>query len=161
MVYIIMGVSGSGKTTIGKKLAERLAINFYDADDYHSERNINKMKSGIPLDNKDRRPWLQNMASQIALWNKGEGAVLACSALLEKYRKILSSNGKEKVTFIYLKGDKNLIIERMKDRKGHFFPLELLESQFNILETPSNAVIVTIDKRPEEICKEIITMLKI
>lgn len=159
MVYIIMGVSGSGKTTIGRILAKRLAINFYDADDFHSQDNINKMKKLIPLDDEDRIPWLLGLAAHIAQWNKDEGAVLACSALKEKYRQILSWNGKEKVVFIYLEGDKNIILKRMKRRKEHFFPLGLLESQFNALEAPPNAITVQIDKSPGEICTEIINKL--
>ena len=159
MIYIIMGISGCGKTTVGKMLAKRLSIEFYDADDFHSEKNINKMKNFIPLDDEDRIPWLLRVAEHIAQWNKDEGAVLACSALKEKYRQILSWNGKGKVVFIYLEGDKNIILERMKKRKEHFFPLRLLESQFDALEIPLNAITVKIDKSPEKICTEIINKL--
>lgn len=159
MVYIIIGVSGCGKTTIGRMLAKRLAINFYDADDFHSENNINKMTNFISLDDEDRNPWLLDLATRIAQWNRDEGAVLACSALKEKYRKILSWDGKEKVAFIYLEGDRNIILERMKRRKRHFFPSGLLESQFNALEVPLNAITVHIDKTPGEICTEIINKL--
>lgn len=159
MVYIIIGVSGCGKTTIGRMLAKRLAIKFCDADDYHSQNNINKMKNFIPLVDEDRIPWLLNLAMHIAQWNRDEGAVLACSALKEKYRQILSWDEKEKVVFIYLEGDKNIIIERMKRRKEHFFPLGLLESQFNALEVPLNAITVQIDKTPGEICTVIIDKL--
>ncbi|HHT9106765.1 MAG TPA: gluconokinase [Candidatus Wujingus californicus] len=159
MVYIIMGVSGCGKTTIGRMLAKRLAIKFYDADDFHAQNNINKMKNLISLDDDDRNPWLLDIAMHIAQWNRDEGAVLACSALKEKYRQILSGDGKEKVAFIYLESNKNIILERMKGRKEHFFPLGLLESQFNALEAPLNAIKVRIDKTPEDICKEIIDKL--
>lgn len=155
MVYIIMGVSGCGKTTIGRMLAERLSIEFYDADEFHSQDNINKIKNFIPLEDEDRIPWLLNLAQHIAQWNGDKGAVLACSALKEKYRQILSWDGKEKVAFIYLKGDKNIILDRMKKRKKHFFPLKLLDSQFKALEVPHDAITVRIDKTPEKICKEI------
>ena len=158
-VYIIMGVSGCGKTTIGRMLAKKLAINFYDADDFHSENSIRKMSSSFFLNDEDRMSWLLDLAKHIKQWNRSLGAVLACSALKEKYRKILSWGYKEKVTFIYLKGDKNIILKRMKGRKEHFFPLGLLESQFNTLETPSNAITVQIDKTPDEICTEIIHKL--
>lgn len=159
MVYIIMGVSGCGKTTIGGMLAKMLAVSFYDADDYHPQNNINKMENSIPLDDDDRDPWLLDLAAHIAQWNRDGGAVLACSALKEKYRQILSWDGKEIVVFIYLEGDKDIILERMNKRKEHFIPLGLLESQFNALEVPLNAITVQIDKTPGEICTEIIEKL--
>ena len=159
MVYIVMGVSGCGKTTIGNMLAEKLKIEFYDADDYHSQNNINKMKNFIPLDDEDRLPWFLDLAKHIAKWNRDEGAVLACSALKEKYHQILSWDGKEKVAFIFLEGEKNIILERIKGRKEHFFPLGLIESQFNGLEVPLNAITVQIDKTPGEICTVIIDKL--
>lgn len=144
---------------MGKMLAKRLAIKFYDADDFHSQNNITKIKNSIPLDDEDRVPWLLNLAKHVEQWNMGEGAVLACSALKEKYRQSLTQNGKEKITFIHLEGNKNIIFERMKRREEHFFPLDLLDSQFNILEVPLNAITVQIDKTPEEICAEIIAKL--
>lgn len=160
MVYIVMGVSGSGKTTIGKMLAERLAVKFYDADDYHPQNNIDKMKNLTPLEDEDRIPWLLNLAHHISQWNMHEGAVLACSALKEKYRKILSKDDRERVVFIYLDGSKNLILKRMKKRKGHFFSSDLLESQFNTLEEPLDGIKVRIDKTPENISNEIVDKLK-
>ena len=150
-----MGVSGSGKTTVGRVLAEKLSMEFYDADDFHPQNNIAKIKNGIPLEDADRNPWLLNLAQHIAQWNRDKGAVLACSALKEKYRKILSRNGKEAVTFIYLEGNKDTILDRMRKRDGHFFPVELLDSQFNALEAPHDAITVRINKTPEEICVEI------
>jgi carbohydrate kinase (thermoresistant glucokinase family) len=161
MVYVIMGVSGSGKSTIGRMLAQRLGIEFHDADDYHPQANINKMESFIPLDDEDRLPWLSDMVINIAEWNKGKGAVLACSALKEKYRQILSRDEIENVVFIYLQGERDIIIDRMKVRKDHFFPLELLDSQFNELEEPQNAITAQIDKAPEEICSELFDKLTI
>lgn len=159
MVYVIIGVSGCGKTTIGKMLATRLGIKFYDADDYHSQDNINKMKNFIPLGDEDRVPWLSDLARNITQWNRGKGAVLACSALKEKYRQILSRAGRENVVFIYLEGDSNIILDRIKVRKEHFFPLELLESQLKALEAPQNAITAQIYKAPEEICSELIDQL--
>ncbi|MFC1567430.1 gluconokinase [Thermodesulfobacteriota bacterium] len=159
MVYVVMGVSGCGKTTIGRLLAKRLALAFYDADDYHTENNVDKIKKLVPLNDEDRISWLSDLAEHIAQWNKNEGAVLACSALKEKYREILSWDGKAQVVFIYLEGDKNIILERMKGRKEHFFPLELLESQFNALEVPRNGIAVQTDKTPGEICNVIIDKL--
>lgn len=155
MIYIIMGVAGCGKTTVGRMLAERLSMKFYDADDFHPQDNITKIKDRIPLEDGDRIPWLLNLAQHIAQWNKDKGAVLACSALKEKYRQILSWDGKEEVAFIYLEGNKDTILDQMRKRDGHFFPVELLDSQFNALEAPDDAITVRINKTPEEICVEI------
>ncbi len=102
MVFILTGVSGSGKTTIGKLLAKRFSIQFYDADNYHFKSNLDKMKKQIPLDDEDRLPWLSNLAERIGQWNRNKGAVLACSALKENYRQILTGVHKEEVLFIYL-----------------------------------------------------------
>lgn len=159
MVYITIGVSGCGKTTIGKILAKKLGVKFYDADDFHSLDNINKMKNLVSLEDEDRIPWLSDLAERIKQWNKDGDVVLACSALKEGYRRILSSNGKAEVVFIYLEGGRDTILQRMKERKGHFFALELLESQFDALEEPLNAIKVRIDKTPKKICEEIIGSL--
>lgn len=160
MIYIVMGVSGCGKSTIGGMLAIRLAMKFYDADDFHLDNCIRKMENCIPLSDEDRIPWLLHLATHIAKWNRDEGAVMACSALKEQYRKILSWDGKEDVAFIHLDGGKDIILERMRTRKDHFFPLCLIESQFNALEAPINAITVQIDKAPEDICMEIINKLE-
>ena len=156
MVFIIMGVSGTGKTAIGSMLAGKLALPFHDADDFHSQGNIEKMRRNIPLTDEDRIPWLFDLAIHVAQWNCHGGAVLACSALKEKYRDIFDWNKKEEVAFIYLKGDKNVILSRMKERGNHFFPLELLDSQFQALEEPHDAVTVSIDGSADTICAEII-----
>jgi carbohydrate kinase (thermoresistant glucokinase family) len=159
MVYIVMGVSGCGKTTIGKRLAEHLGIPFYDADDYHSPTNIDKMKNLTPLDDKDRAPWLSKLAVHIHKWNKADGAVLACSALKETYRQVLSKNDSGHVVFIHLTGTKGTIHQRMNKRKEHFFSSDLLETQFKELEVPRNAVTACSDRMPEEVCRDIIEKL--
>ena len=159
MVYIIMGVSGCGKTTVGKILAKKLGVEFYDADDFHPRNNINKMKNFIPLEDEDRISWLSDIAGRIEQWNREGDAVLACSALKENYRQILSCDGKEEVVFIYLEGDENTIIQRMEERKNHFFAPELLASQFDTLEEPLDAIKVRIDKIPDKVCGEIIDKL--
>lgn len=151
MVYILMGVSGSGKTTIGRLLAEKLALAFHDADDFHSRENIGKMKRSVPLTDEDRMPWLFDLAIHVAQWNTRGGAVLACSALKEPYRKILNWNGKEDVTYIYLKGDRDLLMGRMSSRTTHFFPAELLDSQLESLEEPRDAVTVSANGSPDRI----------
>ena len=148
MVYILMGVSGCGKSTVGEKLAKSLGIAFQDGDSFHPQANLEKMAGGKALNDKDRRPWLQSLAEHILQWNKGSGAVLACSALKEKYRAILSQYGG--VIFIFLKGPRALIAKRMKER-DHFMPLSLLDSQFSELEIPEDAWAFSIEAPIEHI----------
>ncbi|MDD7986534.1 gluconokinase [Lentisphaera marina] len=152
MVYVVMGVSGCGKSTIADGLAKALAIPFYDGDDFHPQSNIDKMSSGQALNDDDRQPWLDILAVNIQLWNRGDGAVLACSALKEKYRDTLSKFGD--VTYIYLKGSRELILDRMKQR-NHFMKPEMLDSQFETLEEPTTAIEVDISKSTVEIINEL------
>lgn len=155
MKIIVMGVSGSGKSTIGKLLAERLRYPFFDADDYHPIENVEKMKSGIPLNDTDRMPWLSTLYNEILA--KDDGCVLACSALKESYRKIL--NPKNEVKYVFLDGSATLIFSRMAERTGHFMPQGLLESQIKTLETPENAIVVDIALKPEKAVEFIIDKL--
>ena len=155
MIIILMGVAGSGKTTIGELLAERLNVPFYDGDLFHTQASIEKMRQAIPLTDQDRTPWLQSLAALVSESLKGKGAVIACSALKEKHREILTGNHNDSVRFVYLKGSKELIRERMMYRKGHYMAPDLLESQFQTLEEPENAFTVSIDQTPEEICNTI------
>jgi carbohydrate kinase (thermoresistant glucokinase family) len=149
MVYIVMGVSGSGKTTIGQLLAQRLGVPFYDADDFHSAANVSKMQHGAPLTDEDREDWLQILAKEIEKWNSDGGAVLACSALKEKYRRVLCSQAPRNIEWIFLKGEKDVIKERLLDRKGHFMNAGLLDSQFQILEEPAYGIVISIEYSPE------------
>ena len=155
MVYVIFGVSSSGKTTIGKKISIKLGIPFYDADDFHSNTNIEKMSTGVPLDDHDRLDWLQKVLLKINESNKNNGAIFACSALKEKYREILSGSYKNEVEFIFLKIDKSEAEKRLKIRENHFFPIELLDNQFEILENPSNAIKVNASNDIDLVCEEI------
>ena len=159
MVYVIFGVSSSGKTTIGKKISIKLGIPFYDADDFHSNTNIEKMSTGVPLDDLDRLGWLQKIVLKINESNKNNGAIFACSALKEKYREILSGSYKNKVEFIFLKIDKSEATKRLKIRKNHFFPIGLLDNQFEILENPSNAIKVNASNDIDLVCEEIYTQI--
>lgn len=161
MVYILMGVSGCGKTTVGKKLAGKLNLSFYDADDFHPEKNVKKMESGVPLNDDDRYPWLEILSDNIARWNKSEGAVLACSALKKSYRDHLRKEINSSVTFIYLKGSKELIYDRLKNREEHYMPSSLLDSQFKTLEEPEDAITITVDSDLENIIKEIMEQLRL
>jgi gluconokinase len=154
MIIVVMGVTGSGKTTIGNLLARRLGWEFADADDFHSPANKEKMHKGIPLSDADRLPWLAAMHDQIAKWVAlNQNVVLACSALKQSYRQLLW-NGPE-VQFVFLKGSYELIAERLHARKGHFADEHILAGQFSDLEEPSDAVTVDIGASPEEIVDEI------
>jgi len=159
MVYVIMGVSGCGKTTIGKMVAAEKGVPFFDGDNFHPEKNVKKMSQGIPLNDEDRKPWLEILAHQITEWNKLGGAVLACSALKESYRNHLKSQSKyDQVQFIYLKGSKDLISERLHKRSGHYMPADLLDSQFNDLEEPKDAITISVDGEPKTIAHEILKL---
>ncbi|MGB3776784.1 MAG: gluconokinase [Tunicatimonas sp.] len=173
MVIIVMGVSGSGKTHVGKLLAEALLLPFYDADNFHPPSNVAKMEQGNPLTDADRLPWLTILADKIKIWNTQGGAVLACSALKESYRIQLSVNYTANVRFVYLQGSKELILNRMLER-DHFFPPELLDSQFADLEEPSSdepsldepgsdepqrAITVSSKQLPEVMVEEIVERL--
>ncbi|NLE00209.1 MAG: gluconokinase [Fibrobacter sp.] len=156
---IIMGVAGSGKTTIGKLLAECLELPFYDGDAFHPESNIQKMRQGLPLNDQDRYPWLQSLAKLVAQSLSKGGCVIACSALKEQYRLILKGNN-ENVLFVFLKGSRELIYSRMVTRNDHFMPPGLLESQFETLEEPMDAIVVSIEENPQQICASIIRLLE-
>lgn len=156
-IYVLMGVSGSGKTTIGQLLAHRLGISFFDGDDFHSEANIKKMRGGMPLDDNDRYEWLKNIhkiASETLDNNKS--AVIACSALKNKYREIISANIKESVIWIFLNGTKELIQQRMASRKEHYMPVALLQSQFDILEIPQESIMIDISLDQETMVNTIL-----
>jgi len=159
MVYIIMGVSGSGKTTIGRLLAQKLGLPFFDGDDFHSSANISKMEKGIPLTDEDREEWLQVLADEIEQWQAKGGAVLACSALKEKYRAVLQSRENE-IEWIFLKGSEQLIKQRIASRKHHFMNAGLLHSQFETLEEPDYAIKVSIEEEPDQIIEKILKVVK-
>lgn len=161
MFYVIMGVSGTGKSTVGKLLAERTGWDFYDADDFHSPANIDKLKRGIALSDRDRLPWLQKLQQLIAKQQKSDRpGILACSALKSQYRQILSEDNLA-VTFIYLRGDYESVQTRIQQRQGHFMSPDLLHSQFALLEEPEEALIFDITETPEEIVAKILNSLSI
>ena len=156
---IVMGVSGSGKSVVGKALAARLEWNFYDADDFHPPSNIAKMASGIPLNDEDRAPWLTSLHDLIELCLKEKRpGVLACSALKENYRqKMLLGNAG--VQIVYLKGSYDLIWSRMAMRAGHFMKPEMLRSQFATLEEPTNALVIDVSPPVDEIVEQVMMVL--
>jgi carbohydrate kinase (thermoresistant glucokinase family) len=159
MIYLIMGVSGCGKTRIGSLLAKSLRLPFYDADDFHPEDNIRKMKEGLPLDDADRLPWLKIIGGKIPGWKKQGSAVLACSALKEEYRIMLRQEAAGEMIIIHLQGPYALIQKRMKKRKNSFFKPDLLLSQFSALQEPADAITVSITQTPHKIVKDILSRL--
>lgn len=159
-VYVVMGVSGVGKTSIGIMLAERLGIPFYDADNFHPPENVKKMKAGEPLDDEDRSSWLAQLAKEIKKWSREDGAVLACSALKKRYRDQLKGGNKENLTWVFLHSDFEVILERIRNRKDHYFKSDLLQSQFDILEHPEDAIDVDVNKTREQIVDEIMKKIE-
>lgn len=150
MIIIIMGVAGSGKTTIGSLLARELGWDFYDADDFHSETNRAKMSQGIALTDEDRASWLMSLRELVSQnIAQNTSAILACSALKNSYRNILEVN--EQVKFVYLQGTYEQIKARLNERAGHFMSARMLDSQFGTLEEPQNALNVDITNTPQEI----------
>lgn len=159
MVLIVMGVVGAGKTTVGLLLAKKLGWRFADADDFHSDANKEKIRHGIPLDDKDRAPWLDALRDAIEQWNSaGENVVLACSALKNSYRERLRAGA---VQFVFLKGSYQLILERLHLRHGHFANESILESQLKDLEEPNDAITVSIDRSPDAVASEVISQIKL
>jgi gluconokinase len=161
MVVVLMGVSGVGKTAVGTRLAKALEGTFVEGDEYHPPANVAKMRSGVPLDDADRQPWLETLSREIGGWlDAGRTVVLACSALKQRYRDILKA-GRPGVRFVYLKGDADLIRSRLQHRRGHYMPASLLESQFAALEEPTDAITVGVEGTPDaivaEICKALAT----
>ncbi len=154
-ILIVMGVAGSGKSTVGRLLAKRLGWPFFDGDDYHPVANVEKMRRGIPLTDADRLPWLERLRE---LASRSESAVLACSALKESYRRILAG-GDPRVRFIYLRADPALLASRLEGRTGHFFKRALLDSQLATLEEPtpaSTAIVVDASQPAEATVREIL-----
>jgi len=159
MIYIIGGVAGSGKTTVGTLLASRLGVPFYDADDFHVPENIEKMASGIPLSDKDRISWLRKISLNMVRWDQEGGCVLACSALKEFYRNILTPIPTHHVQWIILEGDRNLILRRIRERKGHFFDERILGSQFDIFEKPKYGWFYNVANPVDAIVDEILVRI--
>jgi gluconokinase len=155
MIIVLMGVSGSGKTTVGKLLAEQLGWRFCDADAFHPQVNVERMHKGIPLDDEDRKPWLQALARLIdEARDRNENMVLACSALKHAYQEYLRHH-LDLVKYVYLSGSPDLIAQRLANRRGHFMNPALLSSQFEALEPPDDAIRVDITPSPDEIAAEI------
>ena len=160
MIIVLMGVTGSGKSTVGKLLAQQLGWKFFDGDDFHSPANIEKMRRGMPLSDDDRRPWLEAIRESIRqMVERSENAVIACSALKHSYRQMLRITGE--VVFVYLKANIDIVRERLKNRTGHFMNPNLIQSQFDTLEESEQALRVDASLPPGEIVRRIRTQLRI
>ena len=163
MVAIIFGVSGAGKTTIGKRLAQELGWHFYEADDFHPQPNIDKMRNGVPLTDDDRWPWLESLREAVKRsLAAGEHAVLACSALKEDYRRCLRVN--DKVELVFLRGDYEVVADQLRKRRRHFMNPALLQTQFADLEEPQPveaAVVIELGRSPRELIQDIKRKLRI
>ncbi len=161
-IILVMGVAGSGKTTIGALLAGRLGCTYAEADDFHPKANIEKMAAGHPLTDADRWPWLEAIARWIDERRaSGTSAVVSCSALKRSYRDMLAE-GRPEVEIVYLKGDRDLILRRLTARHGHFMKAEMLDSQFADLEEPGpneHALVVPIDGTPDQVVGQIMARL--
>lgn len=156
MVIVLMGVSGSGKTTVGRRLAQDLGWTFLDADDYHPAENVAKMRRGVPLTDADRRPWLDALRRLIdEACERGENLVLACSALKHAYQDYLEKDAPWCVQYVHLRGPEELIRQRLAERSGHFMDPNLLHSQLEALEPPRGAVAVDVTPPPDVIAEEI------
>jgi carbohydrate kinase (thermoresistant glucokinase family) len=161
-VVVVMGVCGSGKTVIGRLLAARLGCDFLDGDDFHPPANVEKMRSGTPLADADRWPWLDRLATEIgARLADGRGGVVACSALARRYRDRLGI-ARPSVTLVHLDGDRDLLARRLAARQGHFMPATLLDSQLAALERPmpdEHALVLNVAEAPDAIAERIATAI--
>ena len=158
MLILLMGISGAGKTTVGRLLALRLGWEFIEGDDHHPEANVNKMRRGIPLTDADRAPWLESLrALMLARTAAGKNAVVACSALKQAYRETLRIS--PDVHVVYLRGTSQLLRQRLNERAGHFMSAAMLESQLAALEEPGDSLVIDVERSPDEIVLEILARL--
>ena len=159
MIVVLMGVAGSGKTTIGQMLADAIPCPFLEGDSLHPRANIEKMSRGIPLTDADRAPWLSAIhAHMVAVSNRGDSLVVGCSALKQSYRNVLADG--LPLTWVYLKGSPQLIQSRIVQRTSHFMKADMLASQFEALEEPSDALVVDVSESPAAIVERILSELR-
>lgn len=164
-IFIVMGVSGTGKTSVGEAVAEKLKFKLIDGDDLHLRANIIKMQQGIPLNDEDREPWLERINdAAFSLRQKNESAIIICSALKKKYRDQIRQDN-ENIYFLFLQGSFELILTRMKQREGHFMKAEMLKSQFNTLEPPkndeNNVIFIDIDATFEKVVEQCVAEIQV
>ena len=155
--FLIMGVAASGKTTIAEKLAEKINGFLIEGDDYHTKENIDKMSSGVALNDNDRYEWLLKIKNEILKRNNNQNLVVTCSALKEKYRTLL---GPQNFNLVYLKVSKKTALQRIRSRQGHFMPDSLVDSQFAILEEPPNSIVLDESLNTNEIVEKLVSIYK-
>jgi len=154
--FVLMGVAGSGKSAVGTRAAERLGWVFLDADDFHPESNVEKMRHGIPLTDEDRKPWLEHLHEEVKnRLGAGTSVILACSALKDTYRSLLHQ-GLPAMNFIYLNVDHDTVLDRLRHRQAHFFPKELLDSQFATLQAPKDAIVVNANLPLDDVVQQVV-----
>ncbi|NEQ43478.1 MAG: gluconokinase [Leptolyngbya sp. SIOISBB] len=164
MIIILMGVSGSGKTTVGRCLADVLDWCFIEGDDLHPRSNVAKMSQGIPLTDRDRGPWLTRLRDRLVdLRQQDKSAIVTCSALKRSYRQILRPHPNEAIQFVYLKGSVPLLKSRLHQRQGHFMKAGMLQSQLTTLEEPDDAIVIDIDTatRPKQVISDVLARLNL
>jgi len=160
-IIIVMGVSGSGKTTVGELLAQHLGLPFYDGDDFHPAANVAKMAAGHPLTDQDRAGWLATLAADLQPWEAAGGAVLACSALKETYRQTLQAGASLPLTWVFLDTDPAVLRKRLEARKGHYMKVSMLESQLETLQKPAYGLHLTDDVPVEKLVEQIVEQLPV
>ena len=161
VAVVLMGVSGSGKTSVGESLSQATGWPFFDGDNYHPIENVEKMANGVPLNDKDRQPWLDRLRElNDEYLEKDRSLIVACSALKETYRDTLRGTREADVLFVHLAGSFELIFERMSEREGHYMKAEMLQSQFQTLEDPKDAIEIAIDYDVAKITREILNKIQ-
>ena len=154
--FVLMGVAGSGKSAVGARAAARLGWVFLDADDFHPESNVEKMRHGIPLTDEDRKPWLERLHAEVKnRLGAGTSVILACSALKDTYRSLLHQ-GLPTMNFIYLNVDHDTVLDRLRHRQAHFFPKELLDNQFATLQAPKDAIVVNANLALDDVVQQVV-----
>lgn len=158
-IIVVMGVSGSGKTTVGQLLAQHIGRPFYDGDDFHPAANVAKMAAGHPLTDEDRAGWLATLAGHLPQWEEAGGAVLACSALKESYRQTLQAGASLPLSWVFLDTDPAVLRARLEARQGHYMKASMLDSQLATLEKPAYGLRLTDDVPPETLVAQVVTQL--
>ncbi|RYY11834.1 MAG: gluconokinase [Cytophagaceae bacterium] len=155
LIIVLMGVSGSGKTTVGELLSAKTGLPFYDGDDFHPAANVEKMAHNIPLTDEDRAGWLADLATHVGQWEQSTGAILACSALKESYRQTLQAGAQAPIHWVFLTGSPELLLQRMQGRQGHYMHPAMLASQLDTLEVPGYGLHLDVAHTPPELVAQI------